>query len=557
MNARTLIEIARQHEGQEAWDQAREAYQQALALEPDNVEGYARLGVVCARQDRLDEALRHYGTALKLDPTRVDAHWNLAMLHKRQGRMDEALHALEEFLTQARSHQDIARGREALNEMAGLSYTKCARCGSISTLGDFYRGAPPRAVCPRCQPGSQVKSSALLWAFLAIVTVVAAAVFRPIVPSTYYLMVNVASSLALAYFLIIPHELCHALATWLAGGRVFEIRIGMGQVVWTKRFRDLTISLNRYPLSGATVLGYATPSNLRLRHLAAVSAGMAFSASMILLLIPFASIARFTSTYAFVEALLLANSIILLSSLLPNWFGPAAGTLLSDGVLLARLLSGKMPERELHATYYVNKGAYDLRAGAYDQALEAGDDGLALYPGNTLLGNVRAVALLELERHAEAQDQFEDLLARLRTGEQDDELAVTGLNRHLLEAILLNNVAYASLLSQPDPGALQRARDSSRRAFRLAPWIPSIQGTWGSLLVETGEIEKGIKHLAEVAGAQDTDRAKAANLAYTAIGHHRLGDAEQAATLLQQATTLDPTGYIVRQAQAEHAAKRP
>lgn len=546
-----LVELARQHEGEEAWAQAREAYEQALALDPENVESHARLGVVCARQGHADEAGRHYRAALELDGSRVDVRWNLAMLHKGQGRMEEAQLALEEFLSVARVPRDIARGRAALKEVTGLSYTKCARCGSISTLGDFYRGAPPRAVCPRCQPGSQARSSALSWAFLGFIMIVTAVVFRPFFPSGHYIMANTAISLGLVYLLVIPHELCHALATRLAGGQVFEIRIGVGQTVWSRRFGDLVVSLSRYPLSGATVLGFATASNLRLRYLVAIGAGMAFSASMILLLIPFTSISRFSSGYALVEGLVLANGVILLSSLLPNWFGPAAGALLPDGVLLARLLSGKMPEETLHATFFVNKGAYDLKAGAYARALQASDDGLALYPDNSLLGNVRAVALLELERHVEAREQFEGLLARLQAGQHDEGLAATGQNRDLLEAILLNNVAYAAILDPSDPGALQGARNLARQAFRMAPWIPSIQGTWGSLLVETEEIELGLKHLEEAARFQETAKARASNLAHAAIGYHRLGNGKKATTLLQEAAALDAAGFMVRKARAE------
>ena len=83
-----------------------------------------------------------------------------------------------------------------------------------------------------------------------------------------------------------------------------------------------------------------------------------------------------------------------------------------------------------------------------------------------------------------------------------------------------------------------------------------MQGTWGSVLVETGSVEQGIAHLLEAQKEHDSDKDKASNLAYVAIGYHRLGDAEKASKFLQQAAALDASNFVVRKAQGIVLADR-
>jgi tetratricopeptide (TPR) repeat protein len=122
------------------------------------------------------------------------------------------------------------------------------------------------------------------------------------------------------------------------------------------------------------------------------------------------------------------------------------------------------------------------------------------------------------------------------------------------EALFLNNVAYATLLTSSEPNALQRAYDHARRAFRMAPWLGAIRGTWGAVLVETGDVEQGLACLTEAAQEAETPRAKAANLAYAAIGHHRLGRRDEAAKLLEEARGLGLAGNLLNRAEVELSA---
>jgi len=80
---------------------------------------------------------------------------------------------------------------------------------------------------------------------------------------------------------------------------------------------------------------------------------------------------------------------------------------------------------------------------------------------------------------------------------------------------------------------------------------PTIQGTWGSVLIETGSLQEGIQHVLEAYEHSEISRSQATNLAYAAIGYHRLGDAEKAAELFQKARSLDESVYTVKKARAE------
>ncbi len=88
---------------------------------------------------------------------------------------------------------------------------------------------------------------------------------------------------------------------------------------------------------------------------------------------------------------------------------------------------------------------------------------------------------------------------------------------------------------------------------------PASKALWARPSVATGAVEAGLRHL-EAAGRQyDTPRSQASNLAWRSLGHHLLGQNEQAQALLLEAARLDgmhPGLQLIRQklqATASHA----
>jgi tetratricopeptide (TPR) repeat protein len=74
-------------------EQAREAYQRALDLNPDMAEAHVNLGRQLHLAGERGRAEPHYREAVKLDPDDPTPHFNLGVLLEELGRPDEAVHA--------------------------------------------------------------------------------------------------------------------------------------------------------------------------------------------------------------------------------------------------------------------------------------------------------------------------------------------------------------------------------------------------------------------------------------------------------------------------------
>lgn len=83
---------------QEGYARAREAAEEALAIDPDYAAPHAQLGGIAMYRDNdLAGAARHFQRALTLDPTGVSVLGDAAQFLTSLGRLDEAL-ALEEAI---------------------------------------------------------------------------------------------------------------------------------------------------------------------------------------------------------------------------------------------------------------------------------------------------------------------------------------------------------------------------------------------------------------------------------------------------------------------------
>ena len=99
---------------------AREAFEAALALEPDMARAYDSLGLLAAVDGKPDEAARLWAHALALVPDNADTLFNLGTLFWREGRQEEARPHLERFLAvapPARYAEDLARVRTQLGTL--------------------------------------------------------------------------------------------------------------------------------------------------------------------------------------------------------------------------------------------------------------------------------------------------------------------------------------------------------------------------------------------------------------------------------------------------------
>jgi len=96
---------------QRKFPEAEQYYMQAIAADPEYPLAQFNLGNLCDEQGRTVEALDHYRRALALNPNYADAHFNLALLCERTGDSLKAVHHWKCYLKLDTSGQwaDIAR----------------------------------------------------------------------------------------------------------------------------------------------------------------------------------------------------------------------------------------------------------------------------------------------------------------------------------------------------------------------------------------------------------------------------------------------------------------
>lgn len=103
---------------QAGFEAAREAYEQALELDPNLAAACTNLGTMFAELGHHDEARDHYDAALRIDPQQVEVQINLAELSLREGESQDAIEAYRHVLASApdnpEAHYGLARALLAI-----------------------------------------------------------------------------------------------------------------------------------------------------------------------------------------------------------------------------------------------------------------------------------------------------------------------------------------------------------------------------------------------------------------------------------------------------------
>ncbi len=115
---------AQQRQGDGAWNQgryeeARAAYQQALAEDPNAVRANLRLGVMLSWSGRFDSALVHVARARAAEPTDAEIRLIEARILAMAGRHDEAIAQYDSLLQRQPDSRDAALGRARVLSWAG------------------------------------------------------------------------------------------------------------------------------------------------------------------------------------------------------------------------------------------------------------------------------------------------------------------------------------------------------------------------------------------------------------------------------------------------------
>jgi Flp pilus assembly protein TadD len=76
--------------GEEKLDEAIEAYNKALSLDPTYQDALHGLGMALFNRGRVDEAIAAAKKLIEIDPDDILAHTSLSMFYQAQGRIEEA-----------------------------------------------------------------------------------------------------------------------------------------------------------------------------------------------------------------------------------------------------------------------------------------------------------------------------------------------------------------------------------------------------------------------------------------------------------------------------------
>jgi len=554
-----LLAQGRQHAKKRAWEAAIIAYEEVLDLEPDNARAHYALAGVYQIQERFEQAEVHYHAALQADPHMAEAYYDLGQCYKTQGRLAEAQAAFERFVDLSEKPRKIAEVRALLATMTQQPFATCERCGNFTTLGRMYKTTVTGKLCPRCCVKKQTGGSLFTWLFigLTVILCVVPSWFTDAVPSSWhYLFTNLALCMVISYVMIIPHELAHAVVAWTLKGKVFEICIGLGPVVWQKTLRGVRVSLRKYPIAGYCVLGFPTRTWIAVRSFLAMSAGIVFSAVMVLLFLPDFWREDMSSAYAWRTIIVLVNFMQVLFNLLPRKLQLGSMVSMTDGGQMLHILLGKLSPAVYHLGYFLHESMYAWQARAYDAALAATAAGLAIYPDNIPLKNIQAIVYLEQGRYVESVAAFKGLLTAFEKGTLPADVLQTLGDADVMRALLLNNYAYGALFLLPDADLLREIYTCAQQAYIMLPWHDATESTWGAILAYTGRPKLALIHLQAALTQEDTATSKANTLAYIAFAHQQAGAREEAAACMARAVALDNESYVVRHLRNSSAFER-
>jgi tetratricopeptide (TPR) repeat protein len=76
---------------------AQDAYNKALALQPDDATAKTDLAITLISMNQQNEALPLLESAVKEDPTNIVAHYRLSTLYRRAGRVADAKHEMDQY----------------------------------------------------------------------------------------------------------------------------------------------------------------------------------------------------------------------------------------------------------------------------------------------------------------------------------------------------------------------------------------------------------------------------------------------------------------------------
>jgi tetratricopeptide (TPR) repeat protein len=414
---------------------------------------------------------------------------------------------------------------------------KCDICGIETKVKEaFYligdeSSIHARRRCPQCWMKKQTGAAKrAFFAYFCAAAIGLILVFSTADNTFGWFLLNLVLYYLLMIVAALPHELGHAFVAKAVGFRVFHISIGYGRTIFERPFCGFNFQLKSIPFGG---FAFSTPKNsksYRVKKCLVVLAGPSANlliAAMLAVMIPDQALSfDFNNGINLPGVFFVANMVSFGYSLVPHYFESVFGKIPNDGQIILKTLSIKKPAIEaLPVYYYLYESVECCKRKQLQMAGEWIEKGLVLFPDYVTLLDRRGALLTYQKQFSEARSVFLQLLSRPN---------VHAYHR----CYYANNLAWVDALIGGDE-LIQEADKYSAEALENMPHVSYFKGTRGTVLVEMGRFDEGLKLLKEAMASAMDSTSKALNACHIAIAEHRRGNLEEGQKYAAIARSLD------------------
>jgi tetratricopeptide (TPR) repeat protein len=434
---------------------------------------------------------------------------------------------------------------------------KCDGCGLESERKDIFKSvrrsfrSSELILCPACFEQKDKKiNTIIIWTYAILGLVSLPLLLFTNIRPIGFLLLNISFLQLSVLAFTIWHEIGHAVVGRIVGMRVFGIEIGKGRVVCEFRFCGMFWRFRTIPFGGVAYGASYSARFFRIRKSLSVFGGplanlIALCISIQILSLNRSPAPKLLDDFVPIEIFALSNFLMLVFSLWPYMVNSVAGRIPSDGLFLWKVwwFKDKQIEENLAARYYLEAIEHQKQKD-FVEAQKWLEDGLRRFPDNIRLKIHAAGSLFRLKKYPEALRAYALLIGRDKKNKN-------------LDALLLNDIAYTYLLIGKSE-LLHKADTCSRIAFEKLPWIIYCKGTRGSVLVEYGKYDEGLKLLHEAMKKHPEKSGQALNACYIGIAEARRGNANESRNYFAIAKKLDPDCILLeRESTLREPSKLP
>lgn len=280
-------------------------------------------------------------------------------------------------------------------------------------------------------------------------------------------------------FAVFIHEIGHLVFAQLFGGIPKRLVLGNGHKVFESKYKGVKIILNSRLNSGLAYTGFKNLKFIRLKLLIFTSGGFItnfITAGILFLFFGFST--GFYSGIQLISTLIIANILIGCFALVPYYSMYNGVSLYSDGLSILRIPFIK--KEELLELNHVNEllDAYELvESKQYKQALSVYEAYIEKTNNSKSIQINLSIIYQKLSEYDKAIRLLEELVPLV------DQKPYKRFKHYIF-----NNLAWAYLLTN----RIEEADKYSEMAYAIDSNTVYIRGTRGCVLIESGQLQKGM-----------------------------------------------------------------